>query len=103
MLVVEIDRLDTKSFERSFGHSPDVFRAAVYTAGLSILVELKTEFGRDRHTVDERRQCFAYELLVHKGPVHLRGVEERYAALDGLPYQRDALISLGNRIVTLAE
>jgi hypothetical protein len=51
--------------------------------------ELEPELGRDDDAPPEGRQGLADQLLVREGTVGLGGVEERDAAFDGGPEERD--------------
>ena len=79
-----------------FDAAPDRLRAAVDAAGLARR-ELEAELGRDHDLVADRLERLADELLVRERAVDLRGVEERDAAVDRGPEQRDHLLRLRER------
>ena len=90
-----------KPLERGLGDLPDVLRPAV-EPGLH-LAGFKTELRGDHDLVAEGRQGLAHQFLVRERTVGLGGVEEGDAALEGRPDQRDRLLPVGRRAVTIAE
>ena len=93
MLIEQIDAVGPEPLERGLGDLPDVLRPAVQRRCCADSpVEVDAELGRDHDLVTERRQRLAHELLVRERAVDLGGVEERDAALDGRPDQRDRLL-----------
>ena len=66
---------------------------------LSSRLEVEPELGGDHHLVAERGEGLADELLVRERAVDLGGVEERDAAFDGRPEQRDHLLLVHGRAV----
>ena len=65
-------------------------------------LEVEAELGRDHDLVANGLERLADELLVGERAVHLRGVEERDAALDRRADQRDHFLPVGDRADSLA-
>src|SRR5262249_19969338 len=101
MLVEEIDAIGPEPPERRVGDLPDALRPAVQ-AGFRIPI-LETELGCNHDLVPEGSQRLAHQLLVGEGTVGLGGVEERDAALERLPDERDRLLLLERRAVAGAQ
>ena len=55
-------------------------------------IELEPELGGDDHLLAEGSERLAHQLLVRERAVDLGGVEERDAAFDGRPEERDHLL-----------
>src|SRR5207245_5813871 len=66
---------------------------------LSAAFELEPELRRDHDLIANRGERLADELLVREGPVGFGGVEERDAAFDGQPDERDHLLLVCRRTV----
>jgi hypothetical protein len=101
VLVVEIDRLDSQSRERSLDHTPDVFGATVEMTPprLAVGARCPPEFRRDHDLAAERRQRLADQLLVRVRSVDFCRIEERHAAFDRGVEQRHHGVSVRNRAV----
>uniref|UniRef100_A0A914Y407 Uncharacterized protein n=1 Tax=Panagrolaimus superbus TaxID=310955 RepID=A0A914Y407_9BILA len=82
----------TQALEAGFGHRTDVLRAAVQ-AGIDARI-LEAELGGDHQLVAIRRQRFTEQVFVGVRAIHLGGVEEGHATLDGGLQQGDALAAL---------
>ena len=81
---------------------PDVLGAAVQAGGAAA-VEGEPELGGDHHLVADRRQGLADELLVGERAVHLGGVEEGDAEVDGGADEGDAVLLADGGAVGVAE
>ena len=86
VLVEEVDVVGPQPPQRVLdgarGSSPAGCRAA-FAAGVAF--EVEAELRRDHDLLAHRLERLPDEILVRVRPVHLRRVEERHAALDGLP------------------
>jgi hypothetical protein len=82
MLVQEVDAIGLEPSERCHGHLADVLRPAV-GAGDSLSFEAKAELAGDHDLVAPAFERAAQQLFVGQGAVHLRGIEEGDAELDG--------------------
>ena len=89
--------------ERGLGDLLDVLRAAVHAAAARLRIEVEAELGGDHDLVAEGGEGFADELLVRERAVDFGGVEERDAALDGRPDQRDPVLLVDCRAVAKAQ
>ena len=67
-----------------------------------VALEFEPELGGDHHLLAERSEGFAHEFFVRVRAVDLGGVEERDAAFDGRPEQRDHLLLVLGRTVAEA-
>ena len=101
MLIQQVDPVCPEPLERSLDAPLDRLRATVETAAV-LAVEVESELGGDHDLVADRLQGFPDQLFVREWPVHLSGVEERHATLDGRPGQLDHLVPVRNRQVALA-
>ena len=104
VLIEQVDGIDLEPLERGLGDLLDVLRPAVQAdpARPAVGIELEPELGGDHHLLAERGEGFAHELLVRERAVDLGGVEERDAAFDGRPNQRDHLLLVRGRAVAEA-
>jgi hypothetical protein len=103
VLVVEVDRLDPEPLQRAFRHPPDVLGPAVEAAWFPVGTELEPELRGDHHLLPEWLEGFTDELLVRERTVDLGGIEERHAALDRCPDQRDPLLPVRCRTIAEAQ
>ena len=102
MLIEQVDDVDLEPLERSLGDLLDVLRPAVQAALLAFRANLEPELGGDHHLLAEGSERFAHEFFVRERAVDLGGVEERDAAFDGRPDQRDHLLLVLGRAVAEA-
>jgi hypothetical protein len=65
-------------------------------------LQVESELGRDHDLVTDGREGFPHELFARERAVDLRGVEERDAAVDRRPDQRDHRLLVGGRAVAAA-
>ena len=70
---------------------------------LAVVIEREAELRGDDDLVAYRRERLTDDLLVDERAVHLSGVEEGYAAVDGGADERDALLPGGHGQVALAQ
>ena len=84
VLVIEVDRTYAQPLQRAVDDMADaVGMTGDPAARLALLrVDVEAELGGDHDLVAVRGECLANKLLVGKGPVDLRGVEERDAPID---------------------
>ena len=94
MLVEQVDRVGPEPLERSLDAALDRLGPAVEPAAV-LAVEVEAELGGDHDLVAHRLERLADQLLVRERPVDLGGVEERDAAIDRRPDQRDHLAPVG--------
>ena len=87
VLIEEVDAVGLQPLECRLGDLADALRPAVH-AGSGVPV-LEAELGRDHDLIANRGQCLADEFLVREGTVGFGRVEERHAALERRPDQRD--------------
>ena len=99
MLVEQVDDVGPETLERCLGNLSDVLRPAIHAA---LGVQLEPELGGDHHLVTPGREGFTHELLVRKGTIDFRGIEERHAAFDGRAEQRDHLLLISRRTIGIA-
>src|SRR5690348_2729124 len=99
VLIEQIDHAGPEPLKSRFCNSLDVLRPAVQAYIRSSA--LKAEFGCDRNLLATRRHRLAEQFLVRKRAIRFCSVEERDAALERGPYQRDRLLLL--RCGTVAE
>ena len=102
VLIEEVDRLDLQTLQRGLGNLFDVRRPAI-EAARSIGFEREPELGRDDHLVTEGAERFADELFIDERAVGFGGVEERDAAFDGRPKQRDSFLPVNSGAVAKAQ
>jgi hypothetical protein len=65
-LIVQIDRIHTETFERSFGETTNELRPAAHAAAslAGLGVDVPTELRRDHDAAAEGRERFTEEFLV---------------------------------------
>ncbi len=104
VLIEQVDYIGFEALERGLGDLLDVLRTAVQAAPTrsAIGIRFEPEFGGDHHLVTKWSQRFAHEFFVGERTVNFGGVEERYAAFDGRPNQRDHLLLVRSRTITEA-
>ena len=98
MLIQQIDHVYLEAPEGRLDHLFDVRRPTIQTALLSA-VELEPELGRNHHPIAHRRQGFADQIFVGERAVCFGRVEERDAAFNGQPTERDHLLFVSGRTV----
>src|SRR5271165_2674314 len=103
VLVEQVDVVGAQSSQRSFHRGPDVRRAAGQASLPAVVVEREAELRGDDDLVAYWRERLADDLLVGERAVHLSGVEEGDAPVDGGADERDALLAGGNGQVALAQ
>jgi len=91
VLVVEVEVVDAKALERGVGGPAHVLRLAVDAEPGAVLRSLVAELRREDHGFAPVGDGPADELLVGEGAVHVCGVEERHAELEGPVDRRDRL------------
>jgi hypothetical protein len=101
MLIEKVDRLHTQPPQRSFNRSTNCVRPAGDAHRLPVL-DSPAELRGDDHSIAFAGQSTAEQFLVVERPVHLGGIEERDAKLDGPVDGGDRLL-LVRRSVALAE
>src|SRR5437868_15392592 len=90
VLIEQIDNIGLQSLERCLGDSLDVFWPAIQPRLLSgVRIKFEPEFHGDCYAATEGAQGFADEFFVCEWTVGLSGIEERNAAFDGRPNERD--------------
>ena len=98
MLVVEVDRLDAETLQRSLAGGFDVLRLAVDPDPAAVVGTLVAELRRQHDLVALAGDGLADELLVATGAVHVCGVEEVGAELDCAMDRRDRLSLVGRSV-----
>ena len=83
VLVVQIDVVDPEAMEAGVAGLADVLGLAVDAEAGAIRLALVAELGRWLHLGAAARDGFADELLVREGAVHVGGVEEGHAEVEG--------------------
>ena len=89
--------------QRPIDRGLDVFGAAGQAGLLAVVVEREAELGGDDDLVADWREGLTDDLLVGERAVHLCGVEQGDAPVDGGADERDALVTGRHRQVTLAQ
>ena len=98
VLVVEVDVVGAQPAQRTLDGAADARRIAAQATGQdTVLLERKPELGGDDNLVAVRLEGLTDDVLVGERPVHLGGVEERDAELDGTSDDGDAVGSFGGR------
>ena len=96
VLVVEVDVVGAQPAQRAVDGAADAGRVAAEPAGRdAVLLEREPELGGDDDVVAVRLEGLADDVFVGERPVHLGGVEERDAELDGAADHRDAVGAVG--------
>jgi hypothetical protein len=101
VLVEQVDRVGAEALEQAVDARADRLGAAVEAVRRAGR-ELPPELRRDHDLLADWLERFADEQFVRERPVHLRGIEERHAALDRVADQRDHLVAVGQRWVAAA-
>ena len=83
VLVVEVDVVHAEPPERVVDGLADVLRTAVDAAATAVLAAHVAELGRQLHLVAAAGDRPAHELLVGERPVHVGGVQEGHAEVEG--------------------
>src|SRR5438552_7658342 len=94
MLIEQIDGLDLEPLQRALNGLFDVLWPAVQASRMRIFpgVNLEPELGRDHHPVAHGGESLAHEFFTHERTVDFRGIEERDAAFDRSPNERNHLL-----------
>src|SRR5438874_13236908 len=94
MLIQQIDGVDLEPSQRGLDALFDVLRPTVQTDWMRIFlgVNLEPELGRDHDLLTHRSESLAHELFIHERTVNFRGIEERDAAFDRCPNERNQLL-----------
>ena len=105
MLVEEVDVVGIEPLEHPFGCDLDMPGAAVQTrATLSCLrVDIPAELRGDDDLAADRGQSLADEFFIGERPVGLRCIEERHAMIGGGADERDAVLAIRCRTVSVAQ
>ncbi len=101
VLIQEIDRLHAEPLERTVHGLSDMVRLAVEADKLrtAIRIQLEPELRGDDHLAAERLESLAHQIFVRARAIHLGRVEERDAAFDRRPNERDHLLPVLGRSV----
>ena len=100
VLIVEIDGIDPKPLERSFGGLPDVLWPAIQSYHAALFgIDLETELGGNHDLRTVGSEGFTDEFLVGEWAVGLGGIEESYAAINGGMEKRDHLLLVSRRTI----
>jgi hypothetical protein len=94
--------LSTQPAQRVLDRCPDVLRPAVQT-GPAAAAEGEPELGGDDDLLADRSQGLADKLFVRERAVHLGGVEEGDAEVDGGANEGDAVLLADGRTVRVAK
>src|SRR4029453_5577486 len=97
MLVVEVNRIDTKSLQARFASLIDVFGAAI-DSDASIRSSSLAELGRDYRFVSSPPQRTTEQFLVMTPPIHIRRVEHVDAAIKAPVNCRNRLGLVGGSV-----
>src|SRR5919202_560171 len=100
VLIEQVNRLGPEPLERILDRLLDVLGAAIQAP---LAGEIETEFGGDHHLFSNGSQGFTDQLLVCEWAVHLGGVEEGDAALDGRADQSNRLLLVCGRAEGMAQ
>ena len=84
VLVEQVDRVDAEPLQRRRRRRGGSARAGVSMPCIRAVDDVPAELRRDDDLVADRRDRLADELLVDVRAVHLGGVDERDAVLDGV-------------------
>ena len=83
VLVVQVDVVGAEPLQRALHGKAHVLRAAVQAARAVAAVPDRAELGRDHHLVPATGERPSEQFLVEVRPVHLGGVEQGDAEVDG--------------------
>jgi hypothetical protein len=92
VLVEQVDVVRPEPLQRAVDARADGLGAAVEAVFAAAAEEVEAELGRDHDLVAHRFERLADEFFVRERPVHLRRVEERDPALDGVADQPDPVL-----------
>ena len=92
MLVVEIDHLDAEPLQARFAGRADIVGVAADTEELAVRTTHVAELGREEDPFAAVTDRASDQFLILEWAVHVRGVEEIDAALDGMVDGRDRLL-----------
>ena len=101
VLVVEVDVVDAEALQRRVAGLPHVLRSAGDAEELAVLAAHVAELRREHDLVAPARDGPTDEALVGEGAVHVRGVKESNAEVEGALDDGDRLGVVG-RAVELA-
>ena len=99
VLVEEVDGINLESLQRGLGDVLDVIRP---TVDARKRINVEPELGGYYHFRTEGGESFTHEFFVRERPVCFGGVEECNAVFDSRPNQRDHLLLVSSRAVTIA-
>ena len=91
VLVVEVDVVDPQPLEGGVDGPADVVGAAVDADPAAVLAALVAELGGQHDLVAPAGDRLAHQLLVGERPVHVGGVEEGHAEVQGAVDRGDRL------------
>jgi hypothetical protein len=89
VLIEQVDPVGARPLQGGVGDLLDVLRAARQARLLAVGVEGEAELGGDDDLIAYGLKGLTDEFLVDERPLHLGGVEQRDAALDGGAQQSD--------------
>ncbi len=92
MLIVEVDSPDPEPHEARFARLADIGRISAYRKESALRAAHGAEFCRQHDLVATAADRPSDQFFVAADPVHVRGVEERDAAIDGMLDRRDSLV-----------
>ena len=98
MLIVEIDVIHAESLERRITGPAHVLGAAVYAVVGTVVPVFMAELGSEDDLVPPAHDRPADELLVGERTVHVGGVEEVDAEIEGAVNGRDRLRVIAARV-----
>ncbi len=101
VLVEQVDMVGAQALEAGFGDGTDILGAAVQAVIGARALE--SELGGNHQPVAVGRQRPAEQVFVGVRTIHLGGVEEGHAALDGGLQQGDALALLHRLTVGMGQ
>ncbi len=89
VLVVEVDRVGAEPLQARLAGGPYVRRAAVHEVPTAVRASDLPELGGDDDVLPASGKGPSEQLLVVPPPVHVGGVEERHAQIEGSVNHRD--------------
>jgi hypothetical protein len=101
VLVEQVDGLDPEALERALHALLDLLGPAVDNL-LPAGVDRDPELGGNHDVRANGSEALSQQLFICERPIGLGGVEERDAAFDGRPKQRDHLPPVGGRAIAVA-
>jgi len=96
--IVEIDRVHAEALKRVLAGALDVARPAVDALIAAVLPAHDAKLRGDGHCVLMRPQDAPHQLLVGEGAVHVGGVEEGDAAVNGTLERLDGPVLVGRAV-----